>query len=204
MRSAMVDSQLRTSDVNDPRILAAVRAVPREEFVPAGRRDVAYVDRAIPLSGGRALNPPLATARLLAEADVAPGDKVLLIGAATGYCAAILAELGATVVAVEVDEALKPAAAPARVEWISGPLAAGAPAHAPYDVLLIDGAVHQLPDALLAQLADGGRISTGLIERGVARLCAGRVNGGAMGLTRLADMEMVTLPGFEPAKGFAF
>ena len=97
MRTAMVESQLRTSDVDDQRVIAAMAHVAREDFVPAERRAMTYIDRPIPLDGGRSLNPPLVVGRLLKEAQIAEGDKVLLIGAATGYSAALLARLGAQV-----------------------------------------------------------------------------------------------------------
>ncbi|MDI1296471.1 MAG: protein-L-isoaspartate O-methyltransferase, partial [bacterium] len=95
MRNAMVESQLRTSDVDDQRVIAVMAHVPREDFLPVERRSMAYVDRPVPLAGGRALNPPLVIGRLLKEAHIEPGDTVLLIGAATGYSAALLAALGA-------------------------------------------------------------------------------------------------------------
>jgi protein-L-isoaspartate(D-aspartate) O-methyltransferase len=202
MRTAMVESQLRTSDVDDQRVIAVMARVPREEFVPAERRAMTYIDRPIPLGGGRALNAPLVVGRLLKEARVEAGDKVLLIGAATGYSAALLAELGAQVTAVE-EEGGADIAVPG-VTLVRGPLAAGAPDGAPYDVLFIDGAVEDVPTALVQQLADGARVVTGLVDRGVTRLCAGRVIGGALGLNSLTDIEMVALPGFGAVKAFTF
>lgn len=200
MRAAMVESQLRTSDVDDPKVVAVMAKVPRENFVPAERRAMAYIDRPVPLGNGRALNPPLVTGRLLKEAAIVPGDKVLLIGAATGYAAVLLSELGAQVTAVE-DEA-GPESAVAGL--VRGPLSAGASAGAPYDVLFIDGAVEAVPAALVAQIVDGGRVVTGLIERGVTRLGSGRVVAGTLGLSSLADMEMVVLPGFAAPERFVF
>ena len=202
MRTAMVESQLRTSDVDDQRVIAVMARVPREEFVPAERRAMTYIDRPIPLSGGRALNAPLVVGRLLKEARGEAGDKVLLIGAATGYSAALLAELGAQVTAVE-EEGGADIAVPG-VTLVRGPLAAGAPDGAPYDVLFIDGAVEDVPTALVQQLADGARVVTGRVDRGVTRLCAGRVIGGALGLNSLTDIEMVALPGFGAVKAFTF
>lgn len=198
----MVESQLRTSDVDDQRVIAAMAHVAREDFVPAERRAMTYVDRPIPLANGRALNPPLVTGRLLKEAQIAVGDKVLLIGAATGYSAALLAALGAQVTAVEEEGG--PEIAVAGVTVTRGALNVGASAGAPYDVLFIDGAVEEVPAALVQQLADGGRIVTGLVERGVTRLCSGRVVAGVPGLARLADLEMVVLPGFAAPKVFEF
>lgn len=205
LRAAMVSSQLRTSDVSDTAVIAAMASVPREAYIPAARAASAYIDRPIPLGSGRALNPPLATGRLLTAAAIAAGDKVLLIGAAGGYAAALIAAMGAQVVAVEQDEGLGGSGAlPAGVIRVKGSLAKGAPAHAPYDVLVIDGAVEQIPAALLDQLADGARIATGIVDRGVTRIESGRKVAGAAGFTRLFDMEMAVLPGFERPKSFAF
>lgn len=188
MRAAMVASQLRTSDVNDPAVLAAMASVPREDYVPAERRTTAYIDRPIPLGNGRAMNPPLVSGRLLEVAEIAPGDKVLLICDATGYTAALLKHMGAELSVAEGD-------APAK----------GRGGGAPYDVLLIDGAVAELPATLAAQLAEGGRVALGLLERGVTRLCSGRKAGGSIGFVRHNDIEMVVVPGFEPANaGFVF
>lgn len=200
-RAAMVESQLRTSDVSDARVIAAMAAVPREAFVPADKVAMAYTDRPVRLAGGRALNPPLAVGRLLTEAGVQPGNKVLLIGAATGYTAAVLAEIGAIVTAVEEDAALP---SPGMDGFVIAPLTVGAPEGGPYDVILIDGAVDEIPAALIDQLAEGGRLATGVVDRGVTRLCVGRKAGGYFGLARLADLEMVVLPGFAQPAGFVF
>lgn len=209
MRAAMVSSQLRTTGVDDVRVVGAMATVPREDFVPAASRRLAYRDGAVALGGGRYLNPPLATGRLLTEASILDGDRVLLIGAASGYTAAVLAHLGASVVAVETDPALLATAREALdgidgVELIEAPLAAGHAAAAPYDVLLVDGAVEQLPDALVAQLRPGGRIATGLLDRGVTRLASGRRTEGGSGLFAFTDAECVVLPGFTPPAGFRF
>lgn len=209
MRRAMVDSQLRTNAVNDPRVTAAIEAVAREAFVPAERRALAYVDRAVPLSGGRAMNPPLVTARLIVEAGIAATDRVLVIGAASGYAAAILAGLAQSVVALESDAALVAAAKTqlkglANISVVAGDLAKGHAKAAPYDVILIDGAVEDLPDALVRQLADGGRLACAVIDGGVSRLCVGHKAGGAFGLSAIVDADAVILPGFEKPKGFRF
>lgn len=203
MRAAMVESQLRTSDVDDTRVIAAMARTPREIFVPAARRSMAYVDRPVPLDNGRALNPPLATGRLLSELRIAPGETVLLIGAATGYCAALLVALGAKVTAVEEEGGPETATTDA-IALVRGSLAAGAPGSAPYDILLIDGAVAEVPAAIVEQLAEGARVATGMVERDVTRLCTGRKVAGALGLASLADMEMVILPGFAAPERFVF
>ena len=202
MRAAMVESQLRTSDVGDQRVIAAMAKVPREDFVPAQRRAMTYIDRPIPLAGGRSLNPPLVTGRLLNEAQVVPGDKVLLIGAATGYAAALLSELGAQVTAVE-EEGGAEIALPG-VTVVRGALNAGAADGAPYDLLFIDGAVEEVPATLVQQLAEDARVVTGIADRGITRLSSGRVIGGVLGLSSLVDIEMVVLPGFGTPKGFVF
>lgn len=204
MRAAMVESQLRTSDVNDVRVIEAMAHVPREAFVPAARQAMAYIDRPVPLGDGRSLNPPLATGRLLTEAAVRRGDKVLLIGAATGYCAAVLAAMGAVVTAVDDAELLSHGDAPTGVTLAPGSLAAGAPDRAPYDVIVIDGAIEEVPATLVEQLGDGGRMATGLVDKGVTRLAVGRKSGGAFGLSHIADIEMVVLPGFARPKTFVF
>jgi protein-L-isoaspartate(D-aspartate) O-methyltransferase len=209
MRQAMVASQLRTTAVNDPRIVAAMAEVPRERFVPADAAALAYVDRAVELGQGRALNTPLATARLLVQARLQPADRVLLIGAAAGYTAAVLASLVAEVVAVEAlpDLAAHARAAlaqTANVTLVEGPLEHGHPAGAPYDVLIVDGAIEELPATLASQVVDGGRIVSGIIDRGVFRLAAGAHRGAATALTPFADIDSVRLPGFARPRSFTF
>lgn len=209
MRRAMVESQLRTSDVNDPVILEALLAEPRELYVPQERLSAAYIDRAVPLANGRALNPPLATARLLVEAAPRAGEKVLLIGAATGYAAALLARLGCDVVAVEEDEALLAHAKAAlkgnkNVRLEKGPLSAGWKKGAPYDLLFIDGAVEELSEAPIAQLRVDGRAVFARLERGVTRLCVGTRTAGGFGARAFVDWEAVPLPGFARPKTFTF
>lgn len=209
MRQAMVSSQLRTNAVDDVRVVAAMGTVPREAFVPETARAMAYIDRAVPLGGGRYLNTPLAIGRLLTEAELLGKDRVLLIGAATGYTAALLALMGATVTAVESDPALLATArtnleGTAGVTLVEAPLTAGCPDNAPYDVLLIDGAVETIPAALLDQLRPGGRIATGLAERGVTRLASGRRTANGHGVVPFVDAECVILPGFAPPPTFRF
>ncbi|ABF53970.1 protein-L-isoaspartate O-methyltransferase family protein [Sphingopyxis alaskensis] len=208
MRAAMIDSQLRTNDVTDPAVVAAMGAVPREAHVPAALAGVAYMDRAIALGEGRMLNPPLVTGRMLVAAAIRPGMRVLLVGGATGYTAALLAALGAQVHAVEEAPALlaiaRSATADANIRWIEGPLAAGAPDAAPYDRIIIDGAIEVLPDALAAQLAEGGRIVAARREGAVSRLVQGVKAGGAVALRSFADMDVAPLPGFAAPTGFRF
>ena len=210
-RGTMVDSQLRTNDVIDPALVAALRDIAREPFLPVALHASAYVDRALPMGGGRALNPVLTTSRLIAEARVGAGQQVLLIGAATGYAAAVLARIGAKVTAVECDSAMIELARSAlgdvtAVTLVEGLLADGAAKGAPYDALIVDGAVESLPVSLLAQLRAGARISCCLAEGAVTRLARAVAVGGAQPVRALpfADLECVALPGFAPPPRFTF
>jgi protein-L-isoaspartate(D-aspartate) O-methyltransferase len=209
MRHAMVASQLRTNAVNDVRVVEAMARVPRETYLPAAHRAIAYRDTLLPLGGGRRQNSPLATGRLVTEAQVTGSDHVLLIGAAGGYTAAVLAELAGSVVALEEDAGLVALArevltGSSNVTVAEGPLAAGWAAAAPYDVLIVDGAVEQLPDALVSQVKPGGRVVTGVVDRGVTRLAAGRRTEGGFGLIDFLDLECAILPGFGRPKTFQF
>jgi len=209
MRHAMVQSQLRTNAVNDPRVVTAMARVPREQFVPEGARRLAYRDTAVAIGNGRYLNLPIATGKLLTEAYLEPTDKVLLIGAAGGYTAAVLSGLVRSVVAVESDTDLVAHARATlvgygNVELVEGPLDQGHQAGAPYDVLVVDGCVEALSESLVGQIAPGGRVVTGLREHGVSRLASGRTIKGAFGLRAFADVDCVALPGFSAPRGFAF
>ena len=209
MRHAMVASQLRTNAVNDSRVVEAMARVPRENYLPSDQRGVAYRDTLLPLTGGRRHNSPLATGRLLTEAQVRPEDHVLLVGAAGGYAAAVLALLARSVVALEEEESLvglarEALAGEARVELVQGPLNAGWAAGAPYDLLIVDGAAEALPEALVAQVKPGGRVLTGVIDRGVTRLAAGRRTEGGFGLIDFQDIECAELPGFRRLRTFTF
>ncbi len=208
MRRAMVASQLRTTGTNDPRVLAAMGEVPRERFVPEARASLAYADALVPLKPGRDFNSPMALGRLLTEAAPAPGERALVVAAATGYAAAVLARLVGPCTAVEEDEELAAAArrnlAGFEVELVEGALVEGCEANGPYDLILIDGAVEHVPDALIAQLAEGGRLATGLSENGVTRLAIGRRAGEGFGLTVFADAASAILPGFAKPRAFQF
>lgn len=209
MRRAMVASQLRTTGVNDPRVVAAMGAVPRERFVPGERASTAYADALLPLANSRALNPPMTLGKILAEARPQPGDKVLLIGAATGYAAAVLARLAGSVVALEEDKDLLAAAKTAlagedNVTLVKGALAKGHKAGAPYDLILFDGAVEFVPEAIVEQLADGGRLAAAIVDQGVTRLAVGRRAGGGFGIAPFADAAAAILPGFSKPRAFSF
>ncbi len=171
----MIDSQLRTSGVNEPWVLNAMAAVAREDFVPPAMRDAAYIDRAIPLEGGRQLASPLVHGRMLAEAMPSQADKALLIGDGNGYLAALLRPLVGSLDAVAPDGA-------------SAKRGKGA-----YTLLVVDGAVEELPRAFASLLAEGGRIVTGVLERGVTRLAVGTRAGGEIALLPVADIGMPVL-----------
>src|SRR3569623_1601696 len=155
MRHAMVQSQLRPNALNDPRVVTAMAIVPREKFVPTDVRRLAYRDTALTIANGRQMNVPVAPGRWLTEAYLLPTDRVLLIGAAGGYTAAVLAALVAEVVAVESDADLAKHARSALADYatvklVEGALEKGHAKGAPYDVLIVDGCVEQLPATWLA------------------------------------------------------
>lgn len=207
-RHAMVASQLRPNAVSDQRVVLAMAAIPREDFLPAAARELAYRDTVTPLGNGRYANLPMATARLLTEAEIEPLDRVLLIGAAGGYAAAVLSTMAADIVAVESAPALLALARDAlgsasNVRLVEGPLHAGCPDAAPFDVLMIDGVVEHLPDALIDQVRDGGRVVAGIIDKGVSRLASGRRTAG-FAMVPFADCEGAPLPGFAVPKRFQF
>lgn len=203
-RQAMVDSQLRPQGVNDPAVIAAMSAVPREQFVPEGERLLAYVDRSIPIGDGRAIPAPAVLGLLLTAMIPDRGQAALVVGAGTGYSAAVLQEIGLDTVALESSPVLAGLARAQGVDVVEGPLAEGHAAGAPYDLILIDGAVEFIPDALVDQLKDGGRIGTALVERGVSRLIVGRKAGGGFGYHSLTDAGTPALPGFERPRAFTF
>jgi protein-L-isoaspartate(D-aspartate) O-methyltransferase len=208
MRRAMIASQLRTTGTNDPAVLAAMGEVARERFVPRERVAVAYADALVPLTPERDLNSPMALGRLLTEAAPEHAGTALVVGAATGYAAAVIAKLVSRVVAVEEDPALaetaRAALADTGVTLVEGPLTAGHAAGAPYDLILIDGAVEFVPQALIDQLKDEGKIATGIVENGVTRLALGRKAGGGFGIAAFADAAAAVLPQFAKPKTFTF
>ncbi len=208
MRRAMVANTLRTTGVSDPRVLAAMGAVPRERFVPRERVAMAYADTPVPLTNGRELNSPLALGRMLSEASPQEGERALVIGAATGYSAAVMKQLVGSVIAVEEDPALLATAhemlGGTSVALVEGPLTEGYSAGAPYDLILIDGAVEFIPEAIIGQLIDGGRIATALLDRGVSRIAIGRRAGQGFGVTPVTDRAASILPGFLKPKTFSF
>ena len=210
-RTTMVDSQLRPNKVSDPAVLDAFLAIQREAFVPGALQGIAYVDEDLPLGGGRYLLEPMVLARLLQAAAIRPGDVALEIGCATGYASAVLARLAQSVIAIEADPALIRAArtnlsATRNVAVFEQQLAAGYPERAPYDVILISGAVAEVPAAILDQLAETGRLVT-VIENPRGGMGEAVVmQRGPAGFARrsLFEAGTHTLPGLQPALKFAF
>ncbi len=220
-RDHMVDSQLRPNRVVDPRLLAAMRTLPRERFLPPRLRALAYADEDIPLGAGRVLMEPMVFARLVQLLDLVEGERALVVAAGVGYGAAVLAACGARVTALEEDRTLFALAGPVLAETApnvvlaAGPLAAGWPAGAPYDVILIEGAVQEIPPALGAQLrADGGRLATVLTTPGsTGRAPTGRAMGravlaeptsGGLRARPVFDCATPPLPSLLPRPGFVF
>jgi protein-L-isoaspartate(D-aspartate) O-methyltransferase len=216
-RRAMVDGQVRTSDVTDPGIITAMLEIPRELFVPQARAALAYLDRDVVIADATATEParylikPMVAARLIQAADPGPRDRVLVVGAGTGYAAVVISRLAREVIAVEENESLIQRARSVlaslenrNVNLIRGPLVDGAPASAPYDVILIDGGVETVPDGLCDQLALQGRlvaiVSSGPL--GKAKLFE-PVNGKCSG-RELFDAHAPVLPGFRSAPAFVF
>ena len=202
-REAMVESQLRPQGVTDPAVLDAMSRVPREKFLPSHTRPLAYADRAVGLCSGRFLPAPAVLGQLLTYMMPERGQRALVVGAGTGYSAAVLDAIGLEVTAVESAPELVAARGPG-AKPVEGPLEQGYSKAAPYDHILIDGAVEFIPDAIVDQLADGGQLGTALVDRGVTRLVVGRKAGGAFGYTSIGDAGVPVLPGFSRPKEFSF
>ncbi len=211
-RRNMVESQLRTNRVTDPRLLEAFSAVPRESFVPKNRQSVSYIDEDIDLGGGRYLMEPMILARLLQESWIGEGENVLVVGASPGYGAAIAGQLAGSVFALESDPgrakdmaSILTSLAIDNVVVVEGAHAEGYAKEGPYDVILMNGSVPAVPNSLTEQLVEGGRLmavvqdNTGL-GRGMLYLRRGNVVSGRT----LFDANVRPLPGFEVEKGFAF
>jgi len=217
LRQSMVDSQIRPNDVTDLRIIGAMLDVPRERFVPANRADLAYLDDDLPLNdapaGGtqRFLMEPMILAKLIQALDLSERDRVLDVGCATGYSAALLRQLAAEVVAVESDVELANIArrtlgelGVAGVQVVNGPLPNGVPEAGPYDAVLLNGSVEFVPEALLDQLKEGGRLVAVVRSGPLGRATLYLRTGGAISSRRLFDAGVPALPGFEVPRGFVF
>jgi protein-L-isoaspartate(D-aspartate) O-methyltransferase len=209
-RKHMVDGQLRPNRVTDPRLIAAMLEIPRDAFLPAALAARAYTDEDVRLPGGRAMMEPMVLAKLLQMLALRDGDRVLIVGAGTGYSAAVAAHCGARVVALEEDAALAAIARralPPAVTLVEGPITAGHAAGAPYDAILIEGEVPEVPEGIAAQLGEGGRLATVLAasRRGVAsRAVLGRRVAGTFSVTDAFDCATLPLPAFRRAPGFVF
>lgn len=211
-RSCMVDSQIRPNRVTDQRVLSAMRTLPRERFVPANVEALAYADEDVPLGNGRFLMEPMVFARLLQAASLRDDEQVLVVGAGTGYGAAVLAACGCRVTALEDDSALLaiaqdqlPRLAPG-VALMSGSLAAGWPPRAPYDLILIEGAVPEIPPALAAQIRqEDGRILAAIYAEGrITQAVIAESTSFGLGISPLFDCATPPIPSLRKAPAFAF
>ncbi|MBS0219314.1 MAG: protein-L-isoaspartate O-methyltransferase [Proteobacteria bacterium] len=212
-RRNMIDGQLRPNRVTNTALLAAIADLPRERFLPDGLRSVAYADDDVPIGGGRFLMEPMVLARLIQTLQPTMDGKALVVASGRGYGAALLSRLVKSVVALESDAALAGSAEQTmkalridNVQQVVGPMEAGVPAMAPYDNILIEGAVREIPQAILDQLAEGGRLATVVAGSneilGVAQLMMreGTVTSGRP----LFDAGTPILPGFAPPQRFSF
>lgn len=186
-RKAMIDSQLRTSGVNEEYVLARMMRVLREDFLPARKADLAYIDRSVVLGADAHLASPLFYGKILLEGAPRPADRALVVEGGTGYLAALLDPLVETVTTVSAADAAK------------GKLPDGT-----FSLILVDGAAEQLPDALTAKLEEQGRIVSGLSQRGVTRLVSGRNIGGHVSLLPVEDLGIPVLACFNAPKGWSF
>jgi protein-L-isoaspartate(D-aspartate) O-methyltransferase len=210
-RTAMIESQVRVNDVTDRRLIGALTAVPREVFVPAAKRASAYADIAVETRPGRWMAAARDFSKLVNITALRPEDRVLDIAPGTGYSSAVLARLAASVVALEEDEAaaqiLREGLAAANVsgvEVVAGPLKAGVPSKGPYDVIIVNGAIEEVPAAWLAQLAEGGRLAVAVAEGSVRRARIYTASGGKTAWRTPFDTPIPVLPGFEKAAEFRF
>lgn len=186
-RKAMVDSQLRTSGVNEEFALARMLAVPREDYLPDEKAGLAYIDRSIPLGADAHLGSPLFYGKLLLEATPLPSDRVLVVTGGTDYLEALVAPLVAETVAVPAAEAAQ------------GNLPEGE-----FTLVLVDGAIEQLPDAVANCVAENGRIVSGLVLRQVTRLASGRKIAGRVALEPVEDLGIPTISAFSKPKSWTF
>lgn len=200
----MIDSQLRPQGVNNPAVLDAMATVPREQFVAPEARPLAYSDRSVPIGSGRLMSSPTVLGLLLTEIAPVAGERALVVGCGAGYSAAVIEAQGVEVVALEADAALAGDARDHEIDVVEGPLEQGWKKGAPYDFILIDGAIEYIPDLIVAQLAPNGRLGTALVERGITRLVVGRRAGDGFGLHSLTDAGAAALPGFVKPRGFTF
>ena len=211
-RKCMVDSQIRPNRVTDPRVLSAMRRLPRERFLPASVTALAYADEDVPLGDGRFLMEPMVFAKLLQAATLRDNERVLVVGAGTGYGAAVLAACGCRVTALEeaapllaIATATLSVEAPG-VTLVAGPLAAGWPALAPYDLILIEGAVPSIPAALTAQTQqETGRIVAAIHAEGrITQAVIAEATAAGLGISPLFDCATPPIPSLRPTPAFVF
>ncbi|MBU1254272.1 MAG: protein-L-isoaspartate O-methyltransferase [Alphaproteobacteria bacterium] len=186
-RRAMIDGQLRTSGVNERFVLDRMGAVAREDFVPDQARGIAYMDRAIRLPDGGFLPAPVFHGKMLEEARPRIADRVLIVDGGSGYLAELVRPLVASVEAISPTQGVK---GEAKLEAA--------------DLLLIDGAIEQLPPELVKLVVEDGRVVTGLVERGVTRLATGRKTGQSLSLLPLAEMGIPRLGQFDRPASWSF
>ena len=216
-RRMMVDGQIRTSNVTDLRIISAFQNIPRERFAAPSKTALAYLDIDAPVADGtaeqsvRRMQKPMVLAKLIQAADIADTDRVLIVGCASGYSAAILASLCGFVVALEEDAALATRATKtlsalslSNVEVVRGPLVAGWSAGAPYDVILVDGAIEIMPDSFRAQLKEGGRLARVRGRTPPAKAFLYRHIEGELSGRPVFDATAPLLPGFADKPAFVF
>ena len=211
-RRNMVSGQIRTNRVTDERLIDAMEEIPRERFVPHAKRGVAYVDEDVEIASGRYLMEPMVLARMVQEAGIAADDMVLDVGCGTGYATAVMSRLAGTVIALDVDGSLAAEAERAlnavgadNAIVVTGPLAEGYARQAPYDVILLGGAVDHLPQALADQLAEGGRIVGVLREAGgVGQATLWARHRGALSSRSLFEASLPPLPGIARPVQFEF
>ncbi|MBM7069424.1 protein-L-isoaspartate O-methyltransferase [Actibacterium sp. 188UL27-1] len=208
-RRNMVDTQIRPSDVTKFPIIEAMLTVPRERFVPGGQEEAAYVGENLALAPGRVVLEPRTLAKMLDSLDIQVGEVVLDVGAGLGYSTAILARLADAVVAVEDDGDMAGTAQDVllsinadNVAVIEAPLTEGAPKHGPYDAIIVEGAVQHVPDALLDQLKDGGRIAALFSEGSLGVVKIGYKTDGSVSWRFAFNAGAPILPGFEAPRRF--
>ncbi|MEO1329620.1 MAG: protein-L-isoaspartate O-methyltransferase [Pseudomonadota bacterium] len=212
VRRTMVDCQVRPSDVTDPALVDAMLWAPREAFAPKSKRAQAYMGEHLEIAPGRFELDPRTFAKLADLAEPGPEDLALVVGAGMGYAAAVLSRLVAAVIALEEDPALV-ASMRATLEAlevpnvivVEGPLAEGCAAHAPYNLVFVNGgSATSAPDGLVSQLADGGRLTQVRMRDAVGRGEICRKSGGALGARSAFDAAAPILPGFEAVREFEF
>jgi protein-L-isoaspartate(D-aspartate) O-methyltransferase len=208
-RRHMVDGQVRTADITDLRVISAMLEVPRERFVPPASAPLAYLDQDLAVSANRRLLKPMVLAKLIHAADIASTDRVLDVGCATGYAAAVLASIAAQVIALEEDAGLAKTAeaslaGSANVSVVSGPLTAGWAQSGPYDVILLEGCTEIEPQAFCSQLKEGGRLVCVLGKAPNAKAMLYRRSGSELGGSPIFDAAAAPLPGFAKTPVFAF